>query len=445
MESINNVIKPKRSWREALQTYAQPKMLAMLALGFGSGLPFMMFISKLSRWLSEVGIEKSTIGFFYWIGLAYALKFVWSPVVDRAKIPGLTKLLGQRRSWMLLAVLGTVIGMIIISGSNPSPEVAGSLTPIIIGCFILTYSGATLDVAVDAWRIESGTNEEQATFAAVYQLGYRFAIMAAGYAMILADFASWQFTYLATAGMMGAVAVIILFVREPERTERRVALGWRDSLQANVVEPFFDLFRRLGKWLIPVFGLIIIYRLSDFMMGVMTQPLYEELGYTKTQVGLVQGTFGPWPMIVGSVIGGLVVVRYGLMKALFLGAIIMIVTNGAFAWLALQIGAETWKLLVTIFFDNLAVGIVGTGFIAYMSSLASREYAATQYALMTSAWALFNKIAAGFSGVLYDAVGSFSFFLITALFGVPAIILLLFIWRYGSPLARGEDVVETAL
>ena len=428
-----------KSWVDALRSYAQPKMLAMLALGFGSGLPFMMFISKLSRWLSEVGIDKSTIGFFYWIGLAYALKFAWAPVVDRAQIPVLTKLLGQRRSWMLLAVIGTIIGMVTISGAHPSPDVAGSLTPIIIGCFILTYSGATLDISVDAWRIESGTNEEQATFAAVYQLGYRFAIMAAGYSLILADIASWRVTYLATAGMMGAIGLIIFFVKEPPAAGRREAMGWKDSLRANVIEPFWDLFRRLGKWLIPVFGLIIIYRLSDFTMGVMTQPLYEELGYTKTQVGLVQGTFGPWPMIAGSIIGGLIVVRYGLMRALFLGAIIMIVTNGAFAWLALQTGAVTWKLLVTIFFDNLAVGIVGTGFIAYMSSLASREYAATQYALMTSAWALFNKIAAGFSGILYDAVGSFSFFLITALFGVPAILLLLYIWRFGSPIARGID------
>lgn len=435
----SNEIETPRPWIDALKSYAQPKMLAMLALGFGSGLPFMMFISKLSRWLSEVGIDKSTIGFFYWIGLAYALKFAWAPIVDRVRIPGLTQLLGQRRSWMLLAVVGTIIGMVVISGANPSPEIAGSLTPIIIGCFILTYSGATLDISVDAWRIESGTNEEQATFAAVYQLGYRFAIMAAGYSMILADIASWRITYLATAGMMGAIALIIFFVKEPSASERRPGMGWRDSLKANVIEPFWDLFRRLGKWLIPVFGLIIIYRLSDFTMGVMTQPLYEELGYTKTQVGLVQGTFGPWPMIAGSVIGGLIVVRYGLMRALFLGAIIMIVTNGAFAWLALQTGAVTWKLLVTVFFDNLAVGIVGTGFIAYMSSLASREYAATQYALMTSAWALFNKIAAGFSGVLYDAVGSFSFFLITALFGVPAIVLLLYIWRFGAPIARGVD------
>ena len=447
MSDINNshmTPAAKPSWSEVLQSYMKPKMLAMLALGFGSGLPFMMFFSKLSRWLSEVGVDKTTIGFFFWIGLAYSFKFLWAPVVDRFRIPLLTAWLGQRRSWMMLAVAGTIIGMVVISGANPSPDIKGSLMPIVIGAFILTYSGATLDIAVDAWRIESGTNEEQANFAAIYQLGYRFAIMAAGYALIIADIASWRLTYLATAAMMGMIAIIILFVREPSGVVRRQPQSFLDGLRLTVVEPFMDIFNRLGRWIIPVFGLIILYRLSDFTMGVMTQPLYEELGYTKTQVGLVQGTFGPWPMIAGSFIGGLMVVRYGMMRALLLGAVIMIITNGAFAWLAMQEGAVTWKLLVTIFADNLALGIVGTAFIAYMSSIASREYAATQYALMSSAWSLFNKIAAGFSGIFYDKVGSVNFFILTALLGLPAIALLLYIWRYGSPLARGVDQLPTA-
>ena len=213
----------------------------------------------------------------------------------------------------------------------------------------------------------------------------------------------------------------------------------RDRLYINVVEPFWDLFARLGKWMVPVFALIILYRLSDFTMGVMTQPLYEDLGYTKIQVGLVQGTFGPWPSIAGAFIGGLMAVKFGMMRTLFYGALIMIVTNGAFAWLATQEGAVTWKLLVTIFADNIAYGIVGTAFIAYMSSLASKKYAATQYALMSSAWSLFNKIAAGFSGVLYAAVGKVNFFLITAALGLPAILLLFYIWRFGSPVARGVN------
>lgn len=431
-------------WRDSVEAYFQPKMLAMLALGFGSGLPFMMFFSKMSRWLSEVGINKTTIGFFFWIGLAYSFKFLWAPAVDRLRLPILTSWLGQRRSWMLLAVIGTMLGMVVISGASPSPDVKGSLIPIIIGAFILTYSGATLDIAVDAWRIESGTNEEQANFAAIYQLGYRFAIMAAGYALIIADVASWKLTYWATAAMMGCIAIVILFVREPDAATRVTAKNFKDGFRLNVIEPFIDISSRLGRWIIPVFGLIILYRLSDFTMGVMTQPLYEELGYTKTQVGLVQGTFGPWPMIAGSFIGGLMCVRYGLMRTLFYGAIIMMVTNGAFAWLALQEGAITWKLLVTIFADNIALGIVGTAFIAYMSSIASRQYAATQYALMSSAWSLFNKSAAGFSGKLYDAVGSFNFFLLTALLGIPAIMLLFYVWRHGSPLARGEGDKDVA-
>lgn len=405
----------------------------------------MMFFSKLSRWLSEVGIDKTTIGFFFWIGLAYSFKFLWAPAVDRLQIPVLTRTLGQRRSWMLLAVMGTIIGMVIISNAHPSPDIKGSLFPIILGAFILTYSGATLDIAVDAWRIESGNNEEQANFAAIYQLGYRFAIMAAGYALIIADVASWRLTYIATAAMMGIIAIIILFIKEPDSIERQVPQSFADGLHKNVVVPFIDIFSRLGRWIIPVFGLIILYRLSDFTMGVMTQPLYEELGYTKTQVGLVQGTFGPWPMIIGSFIGGIMATRYGLMRTLLYGAIIMMVTNGAFAWLALQEGAVTWKLLITIFADNIALGIVGTAFIAYMSSIASRQYAATQYALMSSAWSLFNKIAAGFSGAVYDAIGSFYFFLLTASLGVPAIILLLYIWRYGSPLARGDRSISSGL
>jgi len=422
-----------------MRGYAQPKMLAMLALGFGSGLPFMMLYSKLSRWLADVGVNKATIGAFIFITLAYSFKFVWAPVVDRGNIPVLTKWLGQRRSWMMLAVFGTIIGMLVIAGSDPKP---GHLALLVVGAFITAYSGATLDIAVDAWRIESGTNEEQANFAAIYQLGYRLAIMAAAYAMIIADLGSWPLTYVTTAGLMGAIAVIILVVKEPVSSERPKPKNFRDALRLNVVVPFLDIFTRLGKWFIPVFALIILYRLSDFTMGVMTQPFYAELGYTKTQVGLVQGTFGPWPMIFGSFLGGLIVLRYGMMRALFYGAIFMILTNAAFAWLALQEGAVTWKLLVTIFADNVSLGVVGTAFIAYMSSIANREYAATQYALMSSVWSLFNKTAAGFSGFLYEAVGSFHFFLITAAVGLPAILLLLYVWRFGSKLARGEEEPE---
>ena len=440
MKLDSEISAPKKSWTEAFEGYLQPKMLAMLALGFGSGLPFMMLFSKLSRWLSDVGVDKATIGAFIFITLSYSFKFVWAPIVDRGQIPILTKWLGQRRSWMMLAVFGTIIGMAVIAFSDPKP---GHLIILVIGAFITSYSGATLDIAVDAWRIESGTNDEQANLAAVYQLGYRFAIMAAAYAIIIADIRDWTSTYIATAGMMAVIAIVILVIKEPPKSDRLEPKSFGEAVQLNIVNPFFDIVSRLGRWFFPVFAFIILYRLSDFTMGVMTQPFYAELGYTKTQVGLVQGTFGPWPMIFGSFLGGLIVLRYGMMQALFYGAIFMIITNGAFAWLALQEGAVTWKLLVTIFADNVSLGVVGTAFIAYMSSIANRAYAATQYALMSSVWSLFNKTAAGFSGFLYEAVGSFQFFLITAAYGIPAILLLLYIWRYGSNLAKGLDNGES--
>ena len=410
----------------------------MLALGFASGLPFMMYFSKLSRWLADVGVEKATIGFFYWIGLSYALKFLWAPIVDRARIPFLTGLLGQRRSWMFFAIIGTIIGMLTISAGDPMPGVKGSLSVMIIGAFILTYSGATLDIAVDAWRIESGDSDEQANLAAVYQLGYRFAIMAAGYAMVFADIASWGVTYRLTAALMAAVLIAVLYVKEPPQDLRNVkSENFKSSLQDYVVKPFSTFAMRYNIWIIPVLLLVCLYRLSDFTMGVMTQPLYHELGFTKTTVGLITGTFGPWPLIAGAFISGIICVRIGLMAGLLMGAILTILTNGAFVWLALQTDASAAKLTVAIVADNIAAGFVGTVFIAYMSSLVDRRYAATQYALLSSGYALFCKILAGFSGVLYETVGAAKFFAITAAYGIPAILLILFIWKYGPAGARG--------
>lgn len=430
--------KSSQNWLSAFSVYLQPKMLAMLALGFASGLPFMMFYSKLSRWLAEVDIEKSTIGFFFFIGLAYGFKFIWAPIVDRLRIPVLTARFGQRRSWMILAIIGTIIGMIIISGANPSPDVKGSLTPIIIGSLVLAYSGATLDISVDAWRIETAPNSEQASFAAVYQLGYRGAIMTAGFAMIFADWFDWGAAYQFTAVLMGAVILVILFIKEPAQDSRNLrGASLSESVNQYVVQPFTTFATRYGIWVVPVILLICLYRLSDFTMGVMTQPLYEELGYTKTAIGVITGIFGPWPSIAGTFISGIFCVRFGLMRTLLMGAVLAVLTNWAFAWLAMQEGASLYSLGTVIVGDNFATGFVATVFIAYMSALVDRRYAATQYALLSSGYAIICKLIAGFSGVLYDAVGAPLFFSITALYGIPAIILILILMKFGPDSARG--------
>lgn len=418
-------------------------MLAMLGLGFASGLPLMMYFSKMSRWLAEVGIDKATIGFFFWIGFAYTLKFAWAPVVDRFRLPILSRL-GQRRSWMALAIIGTIAAMLVISTGDPQPGIEGSLRPLIIGGLLLTYSGATLDIAVDAWRIETGEIDEQANLAAVYQLGYRFAIMAAGGAMIFADGAAgWSGAYKLTAALMAACLIIVLVIREPSgRIEPPKDRSFAETVHLYVVEPFTDFVQRLGVWIFPILALVCLYRLSDFTMGVMTQPLYQELGYTKTEVGLITGIFGPWPLIAGAFIAGFVCIRFGLLKSLLIGAVLTVLTNGAFVWLAMQGDPNNLSLGTVIMADNMAGGFVGTAFIAYMSSLVDRQYAATQYALLSSGYALISKTIAGFSGVLYEAVGAPAFFTITALYGLPAILLILFLWRFGPAISRGEPATD---
>lgn len=428
-------------------------MVAMLMLGFASGLPLMMVFSKLSFWLREIGVDRSVIGGFYAVSLAYSLKVFWAPVVDRVRLPGLTAALGQRRSWMMLAVIGVVIGLSTIATSNPE----AGLSQTLVGAFILAYSGATLDIAVDAWRIESAPDDEQANMAAVYILGYRLAIMFAGVGLIIAAHTSWMVAYLVMAASMALVGGLILRIREPNRpekhqdTDRPLLLQIRDA----VVQPFWQIVARYGRWVVPVLLLVGLYRLSDFTMGTMASPFYADLGYSKETVGVITGLLGPWPIVVGGFAGGFVAVRYRLMPALLFGAVITLLTNGAFAGLALAAGPELdlaasgdptaivntpsdMALLVVIVADNLAAGYVGTVFVAYLSSLTEREFAATQYALFSSAYSLFCKLmAASTSGPLAESVGWAGFYMITALYVIPSFILIGIIMKYGPDHARG--------
>ncbi len=435
-------------------------MAAMLLLGFASGLPLMMVFSKLSFWLREVGVDRSVIGGFYAVSLAYSLKVFWAPVVDRVRIPALTAMLGQRRSWMLLAVLGVIVGLLTIGSSDP----ANDLRPTLLGAFILAYSGATLDISVDAWRIESAPDDEQANMAAVYILGYRLAIMFAGVGLIIAARSSWLVAYGVMAASMSLVAALVFLIREPAREEK--AADAEKSLLRNmadaVVQPFWQIVARYGRWVVPVLLLVGLYRLSDFTMGTMASPFYSDLGYSKETVGVITGLFGPWPIVAGGFLGGFVAVRFRLMPALLFGAVITLLTNGAFASLALAAGPgldlaasgdatavvntpSDAFLLVVIVADNLAAGYVGTVFVAYLSSLTEREYAATQYALFSSAYSLFCKLVASTtSGPLSETAGWAGFYVITALFAVPSALLIFVIMLYGPDHARGVVAPEIA-
>lgn len=450
----------------AFRKYLKPTMAFMLVLGFASGLPLMMVFSKLSFWLREAGIDRASIGGLYAVSFAYSLKFLWAPAVDRIRLPVLNSLLGQRRSWMILAICGTSLGLFLISSADP----AIAILPTVIGALVLAFSGATLDIAVDAWRIESAPNDEQANMAAIYNLGYRFAIMFSGFGMVIAGSTSWHFAYALMAIVMLAIGtIVVFFISEPEQVERLKEEGKSFAVKVKdaVIEPFWQLVRKFGVWALPVAGIVTLYRISDFTMGVMASPFYVDLGYSRETVGWIQGVLGPWPIIVGGFVGGFVAVRYSLMPALIAGGIITLLTNGAFAGLALAAGPDldivanavsqgvappegaevhtpsVWALMGVIVADNLAAGYVGSVFIAYMSSLADRKFAATQYALLSSAYSFFCKLAATTtSGPLSETIGWAGFFTVTALYTLPPIALIIFIMKYGPDRAKGIRIDE---
>ncbi len=435
-----------RGWRDALAVYRRPRVVAMLFLGFSAGLPFLLIFSTLSAWLREAGVAPGAIGFFSWLGVAFSIKVLWAPVVDRARLPLLTRLLGRRRSWMLLAQLGIAAGLLGIAASEPARDLA---TVALFG-LLIAFASATQDIAIDAYRIEAMEVEAQGAMAATYQLGYRLALLAAGAgALYLADWFSWQAAYAAMAGLVAVGAVTVLAVREPEASReieaergefeaggflrrhprRRARLerlsGW---LHEAALRPFLDFFRRNGRSALLILAFIGLYRLSDIVMGVMANPFYIDLGFTKSEIASVAKVFGFGASVAGAFAGGVLVVRYGVLRPLLLGAVLIAATNLLFALLAWT-GPDLRLLALAIGADNLTAGIAGSVFIAYLSSLTNAAYTATQYALFSSLMTLPGKFAGGFSGLVVEAAGYAQFFVYTALLGVPAILLTLGLMR----------------
>ena len=413
----------------SLQVYCQKRILAMLALGFSAGLPLLLVFGTLSFWLRKEGIDRATIGFISWVALFYGLKFLWAPLVDHLRLPLLSRLLGQRRSWLLLAQLGVLLSLFAMGSVNPQDN----LQHLILLALVVAFSSATQDIALDAWRIESAPVEQQAAMAASYQLGYRLGmILAGGGAFTLAHFYGWSIAYQVMAGFMLVGVVTSLLVAEPTRAvvspNTSASRLQRSSqwLLTAVVQPFADFFYRNGY-----FGLVLLlfigcFRLSDITMGVMAGPFYVDMGYTELQVGLVSKTFGVGMTIFGALLGGLLVTRFKILPMLVISSILVVITNLIFAILATK--APTTLLLASVITaDNISGGIAGTVFIAYLSGLTNRLYTATQYALLSSVMLLPAKFMGGFAGEVVDALGYLMFFIYSAGLGLPAILLALWL------------------
>jgi PAT family beta-lactamase induction signal transducer AmpG len=402
----------------------------MLFLGFSAGLPLLLILGTLSFWLREAGIDRSTIGYLTWVGLIYAFKWVWAPLVDRLAIPLLTKLFGRRRSWLLFAQLLIILGLVGMASIDPKVH----LTPIVWCALLVAFGSATQDIALDAFRIESADSDHQAALAATYQTGYRLALIWSGAGVLwLAaraesgvagyDPAAWQFAYLCMALSISVGILTTLFSKEPARIELAKARNAKAWLHQTLIEPFADFIQRYGWHAILILSLIAIYRISDVVMGIMANPFYVDMGYTKDEVAAVSKVFGVVMTLVGAFVGGVLTLRFGVMRILFLGAILSAVSNVLFAWLAIQ-GHDLHGLIWVISADNLSSGIATAAFIAFLSALTNIQYSATQYALFSSMMLLLPKWLAGFSGVFVNTFGYSSFFISTAIIGAPVLILI---------------------
>lgn len=482
----------KLGWWDSIKVYGERRVFVMLLLGFAAGLPNLLIFDTLSAWLRDSGVTLELIGFFGLATLSYALKFVWAPLLDRTNIPVLTKWLGHRRSWMLVTQVMVILGLWMISGSNPQTNLAGvALFAVIVGFF-----GATQDIAIDAWRIEASDDTRHGVMAAAYQLGYRVAQIVAGFIpLALAQYYNWNLSYAVMAALMciGLVGVL-LAPREtqhvirpipvgdiPSRpgfewlewivriafmviaaliigtglTDQSDALNWAfgpilgpdgtaavtaimemGELNGVLVQfafviggfllltsacwpipgvqtrpgaylagsfgaPLRDFFDRFGKLAGPILALICLYRLADFVLNIMN-PFYIDLGFSLIEIGEVRKLFGVIAMSMGVIIGGWSVARFGLIRTMVVGAFMSPVSNLVFAWLATQ-GHDLGALFVAIGIDNVATGYAGTALIAYMSSLTSIGFTATQYALFSSLYALPGKIIASQSGRIVEA------------------------------------------
>jgi PAT family beta-lactamase induction signal transducer AmpG len=434
----------KLSWRATLKVYLEPATLRMLSLGFSAGLPLLLVFGSLSFWLREAGIDRTTIGYLSWVGLAYAFKWVWSPLVDRMPIPVATRFMGRRRSWLLLSQVGIMAALVGMAMTDPK----AALEPIVWCALAVAFCSATQDIALDAFRIESAATDRQAALAAAYQTGYRLAMIWAGAGVLwiaaraevasVAGYqhAAWQTAYLVMAASMLVGMVTVIFSPEPARVPIPPSRNAGEWLRGALVDPFADFIRRYRWQAALILALIATYRISDVVMGIMANPFYVDMGYTKDEVASVTKVFGVVMTLLGAFLGGLLSMRFGTMRVLMLGAVLSAASNLLFAWLGSR-GHDVSALVLVVSADNLAGGIASAAFIAYLSSLTNVSYSATQYALFSSMMLLLPKWLAGFSGKAVDLYGYANFFSATALLGVPVLLLVWLASRLQAP-ARAD-------
>ena len=513
------------SYLDSIKLFVHPRVITRLFLGFSAGIPILLIFSTLGLWLNEAGVAKSSITFFSWAALGYSFKFVWAPLVDRLPLPVLTKLLGRRRSWMLISQLAIMSSIWLMSSVDPQASV-DNLTIMAIGAVLLGFSSATQDIVIDAYRIESADKDMQSMLSATYIAGYRIGMLAAGAGGLflasyfgstkeLYSFSAWSNTYLVMIMVMSIGVATTLVIQEPKTSGYNKEYSTKDYLRffalfltivaafiatfvvsadivktlksslteafsnkhlsgfivgtlrmmlaivgavvaakiliaLNIVnrsmvnntyvDPVKDFFGRYGLSVaLLLLAVVGLYRISDIVLGVVANIFYQDMGFTKIEIATVSKTFGLFMTIAGGFLGGLMAIKFGVFRVLFLGALLSALTNLLFIVLA-SVGHDMTWLYITITMDNLSAGLAGAAFIAFLSSLTNIKFTAVQYAIFSSLMTLLPKIFGGYSGTLVDGFGYSAFFVITTLVGIPVLILVYMIKDFDKSVNIAKSV-----
>jgi MFS transporter, PAT family, beta-lactamase induction signal transducer AmpG len=440
----------KRSALEVFRELRQPKVAVMLALGFSSGLPFLLTANTFGYWLRDEGTSLKAIGFISWVGFAYAFKVYWSPLVDRLDVPILGRL-GRRRGWMLFCQLLVALGLVAMAALGVKAGLA-----VIGACALLVaFASATQDIAIDAWRIEAASDQDEVgLLTSAAQLGYRIALLVTDAAIIAAaERVGWPISYVAMAVLMAVGMVATFFAFEPARADEvlhsKPPLWSARGLLDALIGPFVDFFRKHRLAGLVILLMVALYRLPDFVMGPMYNPYYHDLGVSKDTVAVVRGSFGLVFTFVGLAAAGLTAIRIGILPTLIAGLVLEALGTGAFALLAFHVDDVTFAAVMSL--DAFAQAFAGVALVTYMSSLTSLGYTATQYAMLSSTYALLGKFLKGFSGVAVESMtpthgllGAYATaFIGTALTAIPPMLLILLLWRMQG--RHGTGQVQTAV
>lgn len=400
------------------------KMLICVGLGFASGLPLFLLIQLVPAWLRLEGVSLTAIGFFTAIQYPYSLKFLWSPLLERYSMP----LLGRRRGWMLLTQVLLVVSISILGVWQPQDALlAISLIAVCVAIF-----SATQDIAIDAYRRELlVTDGELALGNTVHVQAYRLAGLVPGsLGMILAGFMPWEWVFPIMAAFMGVGIVLTLSIREAQ-AEPVIPT----SLRAAVTEPFREFFGRRGyRAALAVLAFMFLYKLGDNMATVLATPFYIDLGFTTTQIGLIAKNAALWPSIIGGVLGGMLIVKIGINRGLWLFGVVQLATIFGFVWLS-GAGAVPWILAVVIGAEYLGVGLGTAASVAFIARETARTAVATQFALFTALAALPRVMASSVSGLIVDSIGWTEFFYLCAVLAIPGMVLLHWVAPFNAPVA----------